>query len=146
MGPIGIVLSARHKHSTPAGTPAGTSTKHRHIRALHKALPNTAGAPPRVLVGCVCSGLVGGMPCMAHAALLACVGELAFIVRVCLRWFPALVHDCLCNPIASLCNKQWQNPHDRIELFETQFFTYREVVLSSFQLNYNNCERLCKNS
>ena len=30
----------------------------------------------------------------ARAALLACVGGLAFLIRLCLRWFPALVSDC----------------------------------------------------
>ena len=44
------------------------------------------------------SGLVGGLLFAARAALLACVGGLAFIVRVCLRWFPALVSDCLRMP------------------------------------------------
>ena len=47
LGPIGIVLSARHNHSTPAGTSTSTkrthSFNHRHIHALHNALPNTTG-------------------------------------------------------------------------------------------------------
>ena len=44
------------------------------------------------------SSLVGGLLFEACAALLACVGGQAFIVRVCLRWFPALVSDCLRMP------------------------------------------------
>ena len=41
---------------------------------------------------------------MARAALLACVGGLTFIVRVCLWRFPALVPDSLRTPnIASFC-------------------------------------------
>ena len=39
---------------------------------------------------------VGGLPFVARVALLACVGGLAVIVRVCLWWFPALVSDCVC--------------------------------------------------
>ena len=31
----------------------------------------------------------------ARAALLACVGGLAFLMRACLRWFPAQVSDCM---------------------------------------------------
>ena len=42
------------------------------------------------------SGMVGGLLFAARAALLACVGGLAFHVWVCLRWLPALVSDCLC--------------------------------------------------
>ena len=34
----------------------------------------------------------------AHADLLACVGGLAFLVRVCFRRLPVLVYDCLCVP------------------------------------------------
>ena len=41
------------------------------------------------------SSLVGGLLFAARAVLLACVGGLAFVVRVCLQWFPALVSDCL---------------------------------------------------
>ena len=48
--------------------------------------------PPRY------SGLVGGLLLVAHAALLACVGGLTFLMRTCLRWFPALVSDCLRMP------------------------------------------------
>ena len=33
-----------------------------------------------------------------RAVLLACVGRLAFLVRVCLRCFPAVVSDCLYMP------------------------------------------------
>ena len=33
-----------------------------------------------------------------HAVLLASVGRLAFLLRVCLRWFPALVSDYLYMP------------------------------------------------
>ena len=52
MGPIGIVLSAQHKHSTPTGTSTKHthSLKHRHIHALHKALPNTTGKHPHKLL------------------------------------------------------------------------------------------------
>ena len=42
------------------------------------------------------SGLVGGSPFVARAALLACVGGLTLIVRVCLWLFPAVLSDCLC--------------------------------------------------
>ena len=45
-------------------------------------------------VRCMCSALVGGLLFAARAALLACVGGLAFLIRLCLRWFPALVSDC----------------------------------------------------
>ena len=41
---------------------------------------------------------VGGLPFVARVALLACVGGLAFLMHVCLRWFPALVPACLCIP------------------------------------------------
>ena len=41
---------------------------------------------------------VGVLPFVARVALLACVGGLTFIVRVCLEWFPALVSDCVCMP------------------------------------------------
>ena len=51
-----------------------------------------------VLVRCTYSGLVGGLMFAARAALSACVGGLAFLVGVCLRWPPALVSDCLCRP------------------------------------------------
>ena len=34
----------------------------------------------------------------ARAALLACVGGLALLMRARLRWFPALVTDLLCMP------------------------------------------------
>ena len=44
------------------------------------------------------SGLVVGLLFAARTALLACVGGLAFLIRVCLRWLPALVSDCLCMP------------------------------------------------
>ena len=52
IGPIGIVLSARHKHSTPAGTSTKHthSLKHRHIHALHKALPSATGKQPHKLL------------------------------------------------------------------------------------------------
>ena len=43
-------------------------------------------------------GLVGGLLFASRAALLACVSGLAFLVRVCRRWFPALVSDCLYMP------------------------------------------------
>ena len=51
-----------------------------------------------VLFRCMYSALVGGLPFVARAALLACVRGMAFLVRVCLRWFPALVSDCLYMP------------------------------------------------
>ena len=57
-----------------------------------------------VLIKCVCSGLVGGLPFMACAALLACVGGLALIMRLGLvgliLWFRT-AHAFL--TIASLC-------------------------------------------
>ena len=46
----------------------------------------------------MCRALVGGLLFRARAALLACVDGLAFLMRVCLRWFPALVPDSLCVP------------------------------------------------
>ena len=49
--------------------------------------------------------LVGEFLFWARAALLACVGGLAFLMHECLRWFPALVPGGLQIPtIASLCN------------------------------------------
>ena len=33
-----------------------------------------------------------------HSFSLKCVGGLAFLTCVCLRWFPALVSGCLCVP------------------------------------------------
>ena len=50
------------------------------------------------VVICMYSSLVGELLFAARAALLACVGGLAFLMRVCLRWFPALNSDCLCMP------------------------------------------------
>ena len=49
--------------------------------------------------------LVGGLLLGARAALLACVGGLAFFMRECLWWFPALVllADAFLT-ITSLCN------------------------------------------
>ena len=41
---------------------------------------------------------VGGLPSVARVALLAFVGGLTFILRVCLWWFPALVPACSCIP------------------------------------------------
>ena len=52
-----------------------------------------------VLVRCMYRALVGGLIFGARAALLACVGGLAFLMRMCLRWFPAHVPDCLCVPL-----------------------------------------------
>lgn len=40
------------------------------------------------------TALVGELLFAAHAALSACVGSLALLMRVCL-WFPALVSDYL---------------------------------------------------
>ena len=51
-----------------------------------------------VLVRFVYSGLVEGLPFVAHAALLACVGGLSFPMHVYRRWFPALASDCLRMP------------------------------------------------
>ena len=42
--------------------------------------------------------LVGGLLFGARAVLLSCVGRLVFLMRVCLRWFPALASGCLCMP------------------------------------------------
>ena len=47
---------------------------------------------------CIYSGLVRGLLFAARAALLACIGGLAFLIRVCLWCIPALVSDCLCMP------------------------------------------------
>ena len=38
------------------------------------------------------SGMGGGLPFAACAALLACAGGMTFLMRVCLRWFPAVSH------------------------------------------------------
>ena len=54
--------------------------------------------PIGVLVRCMCRGLARGLPFVARAALLACVGGLAFVVCVCLLWFPALAPACFCIP------------------------------------------------
>ena len=51
-----------------------------------------------VLVICMYSSLVVRLLFAARAASLACFGGLAFIVRVCLQRFPALVSDCLRMP------------------------------------------------
>ena len=51
------------------------------------------------------SGLVGGLPFVARAALLACVGGLAFIVRA----FGGFLLDYAFATIASLCNSQPTN-------------------------------------
>ena len=45
--------------------------------------PGTYG----VLVICMYSGLVGGLPFVVRAAFLACVGGLAILEGVCLRGF-----------------------------------------------------------
>ena len=45
-----------------------------------------------VLVKCMYSGLAGGLPFVAHVALLACIGELEFIVCV-----------CVCVPLVVSC-------------------------------------------
>ena len=50
------------------------------------------------LIRCMYGAPLGGLLFAARAASLACVGELAFLIRVCLRWFPALVSGCLCMP------------------------------------------------
>ena len=47
------------------------------------------------LAACIVPWL-GGCFLAPRAVLLACVGGLAFLVRVCLRWLPALVTNCLC--------------------------------------------------
>ena len=72
MGPIGIVLSARHKYSTPACT----STFRSCAGYMHVQRPDWGIA--------VCGS--------------CSVGGLAFIVLVCLWWFPALVPACLFIP------------------------------------------------
>ena len=36
--------------------------------------------------------------CILRVALMACVGELDFLMRVSLRWFPALSFNYLCVP------------------------------------------------
>ena len=51
-----------------------------------------------VLVRCMCRGLAGRLLFVARVALLACVGGLAFVVCVCLWWFPAIHPACLCIP------------------------------------------------
>ena len=50
--------------------------------------------------------LVAGLLVGARAAFLACIGGLAFLMRVCLRWFPALVPDCFCIPHHRVLNIQ----------------------------------------
>ena len=55
------------------------------------------------------SSLVGVLLFATRAALLACVGGLAFRMRLCLRWFPALVSDCLCIPHHHVSLKHAQN-------------------------------------
>ena len=47
---------------------------------------------------CMCGVLVVGLLYAARAPSLAYVGGLAFLMCVCLRWFPALVSDCLYMP------------------------------------------------
>ena len=42
--------------------------------------------------------LLGGCFLAPRAVMLACVGRLASLVRVCLRWSPAVVSICLCMP------------------------------------------------
>ena len=79
MGPIGIVLSARH-----------TSTACPQAQALSTGVVSWLDA-------CTAAWL-GGVLFVAHAALLACAGGLAFLVCVCLWWFLALVFHCLCMP------------------------------------------------
>ena len=49
------------------------------------------------------SGLAGGLLFAARAVFLACVGGLACLMRMHLRWFPALVPDCLCMPNHHVC-------------------------------------------
>ena len=45
------------------------------------------------------SGLLEGLPFVARAALLACVGGLVCIVRVCLWRLRPLVPDLRCAPV-----------------------------------------------
>ena len=78
MGPIGIVLSAQHKHSTPAGT----STKHTQVSWLDTSTAAWFVAAVRGSLSVV--GLRLGM-----YASPPCVGGLAFLMLMCLRWFPA---------------------------------------------------------
>ena len=74
------------------------------------------------------SGLVGGLLFVVRAALLACVGRLAFIVRVCLRGFPALVPACLRIPNhrASPCNTYSCAP---VGSWAWRAFCYQETAL-----------------
>ena len=60
----------------------------------------------RVLLRCLYCGLVGGLPLMARAPLLACVCGLTFIVRVCLWWFPALLPAC-CDCVSECCPRRF---------------------------------------
>ena len=73
------------------------------LNLMPNLMPNlmlqaTQNTPSGVLVRCMCGGLAGGLPLVARAALLACVGGLAFIMCVCLWWFPALLRACLDLP------------------------------------------------
>ena len=59
-----------------------------------------------VLVRCLYSGRVGGLPFMAHVALLACIGELAFVVCAFGGFLLWLLPAYVFLTIASLCNTQ----------------------------------------
>ena len=51
-----------------------------------------------VSVRCMYRTLVEGLMFGTCAAFSACVGRLAFLMRVCFRCFPVLVSGCLCMP------------------------------------------------
>ena len=53
-------------------------------------------------MSCMCSCMAGGLLFVPRTAMSACVSGLAFPVRVCLRWFPAVVSECIPNHHVSL--------------------------------------------
>ena len=55
----------------------------------------------------------GGVVFGARAALSACVGRLAFLMRVCLRWLPALASGCLFMPHHHVLVSTEQQPDSR---------------------------------
>ena len=57
-----------------------------------------------MLVSCLYSGLVGGLPVIACVALLACVGGLAFVVCASNGFLPYFLLANAFLTIASLCN------------------------------------------
>ena len=62
------------------------------------------------MFGCMYRALIGGLRLGAHAALLACVGGLTFLMRACLRWDYPLVSDCLCIPHHHVSLQHTQGP------------------------------------